>query len=57
MNAYLVTITYTVDGTPRTHKPRSITASSAAEAKTIALGNFAENRDGKRVIITGASVR
>lgn len=54
--AYLVEIDYTVDGTARTHRPRSVAAPNASVAKAIALGAFARGRDAKRVKITGARI-
>jgi hypothetical protein len=56
MSAYLVEIDYTVDGTARTQRPRSIEATDATTAKTIALGNFKARRDGKRVKVQGARI-
>lgn len=57
MTTYLVEIHYTVDGTPRISRPRSIRSSHPEIAKTVALGNFASGRDGRRVKITKAVVR
>lgn len=56
MNRYLVEIDYTVDGTPRTQRPRAVEAKDETTAKCIALGNFARGRDGKRVRITGSRI-
>lgn len=56
MNSYLIEIDYTIDGTPRTQRPRAIQAADTTTAKTIALGNFARGRDGKRVKVQGTRI-
>lgn len=54
-NRYLVAITYTVDGTPRTAN-RDAYGTTPLQAKINALTDFAAHRDGRRVRITGSKV-
>lgn len=56
MDRYLVEIDYTVDGTARTQRPRSIEAKDATTAKCIALVDFRTGRDGKRVKVQAARI-
>ena len=53
---YFVAISYTVDGKSRTSTRRQ-EAATPLQAKTAALNAFAAGRDGRRVKITGSTVR